>query len=270
VHSVKQGDDLELALQMMLWCGFRHMPVVDEGGGLVGILSQRDILARKAKAADAAVAGHGTRSQKVRDAMSVPVETCSPDDDVADIGMRMSALKIGCLPVLDGGKVAGIVTSTDLLAQFAMGEFVRNASRAPTVGAVMTSDPVSVGVEDDLQEAVTLLLEQAIRHLPVVDANRRVVGMVSDRDVRSAIGDPLTGLKRWKFEDASVSTIMTPDPVTIRADASLSTAISWLVDERIGALPVVDAEERLVGIVSYLDVLRFLRGAALWREERVP
>jgi CBS domain-containing protein len=85
--------------------------------------------------------------------------------------------------------------------------------------------------------------EHRIRHLPVVQGGR-LVGMVSDRDVRSASASPGTVAGR----------IMTPDPVTVTSDARIEHAARVMLDARFGSLPVVDGA--LVGLVTTTDLLR--------------
>lgn len=269
VQTVGEEDDLELALQVMLWCGFRHVPVVRKGE-LVGILSHRDVLAERA---DAARGVARPKEMRVRDAMRRSVQTIGPEEDVIEAAIRMASGKIGCLPVVDKGKLIGIVTTTDLLAQFAAASAVRETTTGPLVSAAMTKDPATVGPDDDLFEAVSVLVEEGVRHLPVVDSKRRVIGILSDRDVRGAIGDPVLGLKqhaRVTVGEMTVSSVMTPDPITLHADSPLDDAIALFVDERVGALPIVDKEDRLLGILSYLDVLRYHRNRQPRRAAKKP
>jgi CBS domain-containing protein len=109
-------------------------------------------------------------------------------------------------------------------------------------------------------EAVELMAAARIRHIPVVDDDGRVVGMVSDRDVRAALGDPIEAVQSWPSHGARlrVAKAMTPDPVVVRSDAPLAVAVAQLLNRSFGALPVVDAEGRLCGILSYIDVIRSL------------
>jgi CBS-domain-containing membrane protein len=83
--------------------------------------------------------------------------------------------------------------------------------------------------------------------------------MVTDRDVRTLIGDPLTALcdgPCGPAADLTVEDAMSQNPATAYIDDPLST-LSWsLVDERLGAVPVLDDQRRVVGIVSYVDVLQ--------------
>jgi acetoin utilization protein AcuB len=128
---------------------------------------------------------------------------------------------------------------------------------------VMTPRPATVGPEDSLGDAAAVMVQGGFRHLPVVDASRRLVGMLSERDLRARLGTEVE-----RFPDAAADLLadevegsMRPDPITISSRATLRNALEILEDERIGALPVVDGE-RLIGIVSYVDLLGYLRREA--------
>ncbi|HZO13509.1 MAG TPA: CBS domain-containing protein, partial [Polyangiaceae bacterium] len=117
--------------------------------------------------------------------------------------------------------------------------------------------------EDDVLEAVALMVHEGIRHVPVVAEDGHVIGMVSDRDVRDAIGDPAVALdadsrhlERWPIAD-----IMTRDPITVRVDASLHSAAERMRKKGVGALVVVDRQGTLKGLLSYVDLLRHAYGA---------
>ena len=265
VRWTEPAEDLELALQRMLWGGFRHLPVLGADGRVIGVLSHRDVLDRFAKRAEALAAGHASRKQTVADAMHAPPQTIGPDEGVGAAARLVATHHIGCLPVVDGQRhLLGIVTSGDLLAEYGMSESVRDLVASPVVATAMTRDPLTVDIEATLTEVVRKMLERDVRHIPVVDGDRRVLGIVSDRDVRAAVGIPAEVFGDDTLEKRGVAEIMSVDPVVVRADEPLLRAVSRFVDERVGALPVVDPQGRLVGILSYLDVLRFLRGARIW------
>ncbi|WP_242343016.1 CBS domain-containing protein [Anaeromyxobacter terrae] len=131
------------------------------------------------------------------------------------------------------------------------------------VHRVMTPRPATIGPEDSLGDAAGVMVEGGFRHLPVVDPDGAVVGMLSERDLRARLGTELE-----RFADAArdllseeVEGTLRPDPITIPSTATVRDALEILADERIGALPVLDGE-RLVGILSYLDLLVYLRGEA--------
>lgn len=86
-----------------------------------------------------------------------------------------------------------------------------------------------------------------------------VVGMLSDRDIRTVVGNPLRFVTApYSMRALYVRDAMTAAPATIPADCELNELATRFADAKIGALPVVDRDARLVGIVSYVDVLRAL------------
>jgi CBS domain-containing protein/RNA polymerase-binding transcription factor DksA len=135
----------------------------------------------------------------------------------------------------------------------------------------MTGEPVRLRDDASALEALDRMVDHGVRHLPVVDARDRVIGIVSIDDLRAAfpfdvsLARPPGSDERTSARDGSVAGTMTWAPRTIRADARLEEAARELSAHRIGCLPVVDEEDRLVGILSETDALRaldaLLRGA---------
>jgi CBS-domain-containing membrane protein len=125
---------------------------------------------------------------------------------------------------------------------------------------LMTRVPATVASHDSLLDAAARMAERNVRHLPVVDGDRHVVGMLSDRDVRTVLGDsarplhPLDGVVR--IRSLRVADAMTRDAFVVRDDAPFADVVRVFTDQRVGAVPVVDGAERLVGIISYVDVFR--------------
>ncbi len=114
----------------------------------------------------------------------------------------------------------------------------------------MTPDPQTVAASASLGHAQDLMRTRDVRHLAVVDESGRLVGLLTDLDVRSAIGyDERLGAK------LTVSEVMTADPATIPVTATLDDALSILCSKRFGALPVVRGKG-LVGIITRSDLLR--------------
>ena len=97
----------------------------------------------------------------------------------------------------------------------------------------------------------------ANRQLPVVDGSV-LLGIVTDRDLRSFLAGPslLDPAERAKALRTPVREIMTNEPLTLGPEDDLRDAVELLIDEKVGGIPVVDQTEGLVGIVTYVDVLR--------------
>ena len=118
----------------------------------------------------------------------------------------------------------------------------------------MTQDPISVRTTDTVKEAILLLERLDIRHLPVISENGALVGMLSDRDLRGTLGatDQSEAPPPW----TRIRNVMSEEVVQALPDDELSEVADLMVNNRIGAVPIVDARGGLVGIVSYVDVLR--------------
>lgn len=122
---------------------------------------------------------------------------------------------------------------------------------------LMTNDPLTVTVAETVGKAHELMAENNIRQIPVVNG-RELVGIVTDRDVRAFLSDALLGEPeaRDRALKTAVGDIMTTEPLFITPDDDLKDAVEMLIEQKFGAIPVVDEAEGLVGIVSYVDVLR--------------
>jgi acetoin utilization protein AcuB len=122
---------------------------------------------------------------------------------------------------------------------------------------VMTKDPLTIGPSETVGEAEELMAENGIRQLPVVK-NSDLIGIITDRDVRSFLAGSSVSPpnEREQALRTQVSDLMTSNPLTLAPDDELQDAVELLVEQKIGGVPVVDAAEGLVGIVTYVDVLR--------------
>jgi len=108
--AVPPGTTLEEAYRTMQREGIRHLPIED-GGRLVGVVTDRDL-----RLATSALAGSPrTPASPVSEVMARNPETADPEDTVEDAARTMRRKKIGCLPVIEGGRLAGIITGLDLL-----------------------------------------------------------------------------------------------------------------------------------------------------------
>lgn len=129
----------------------------------------------------------------------------------------------------------------------------------------MTRNVLTLGVSSTLIDAAEILHRKSIRQFPVIDSEGKVVGIVSDRDVRDAMpskflpgdGNSLSG---GDLSTLTAGDIMTLDPYTVESTTCMDTVAEMIVRNKIGGLPVVDDGE-LVGIITQADVMRFLCSA---------
>lgn len=119
VFTLRVDKKLVIADELMKWAHVRHVPVVDQDGRLVGIVSHRDLLRASISSIETRVAAAEKRqhlsSVTVREVMQAQVQTISPDAPVQEAAKLMRERKIGCLPVVADGRLIGIITESDLL-----------------------------------------------------------------------------------------------------------------------------------------------------------
>jgi len=123
VTTLKRNDKLTIADDIMRLGRIRHLPVLDDDGeGVAGIVSQRDLF----RGSLARALGYGDHAQRkvldtlvVKEVMTSDVVTIAPDTALAEAARVMLQRKIGCLPVVEGGRLVGIVTEADFVALIA-------------------------------------------------------------------------------------------------------------------------------------------------------
>jgi CBS domain-containing membrane protein len=119
VFTIQPGKHLRVVEEIMKWAHVRHVPVVDDHGRLVGILSHRDLMGAAISTLQVRIAEvermQHNAAIEVRQIMHVPTATIGPDERVQRAAHLLRSLRIGCLPVLEDQRLVGIVTEADLL-----------------------------------------------------------------------------------------------------------------------------------------------------------
>ncbi len=255
VATVREWDELGLSSDLMRFRRFRHLPVIDAQSRVVGVLSRMDLVEQASRPGN-------PRLIPVYDAMHRPPVTIGAEAEVEEAAELMRRHRIHSLPVVDpDGVLRGIVTDSDVLAAVAGAAAPVRDFSSLVVARVMTADPITIATDATLGDAAGALLEGGFRHLPVVDADERLVGMLSERDLRSYFGTDFldwTSVEQGRLEEV-VTNVMAPDPIIVRVNNRLTDILDVFTDDRIGAVAVVDDEDHLVGILSYVDVLVWLR-----------
>jgi CBS domain-containing protein len=129
-------------------------------------------------------------AQSVRETMSSDPRWVSLDQPVAEAASLMRSEDVGSLPVVEGGRLVGMLTDRDIAVRVvAEGK----DSNATSVGEVLSSDPVTVTPEEDLDEALAKMASHQLRRLPVVESDGRLVGILAQADVATEGRDKETG-----------------------------------------------------------------------------
>ncbi len=124
----------------------------------------------------------------------------------------------------------------------------------------MTTGVVTIGEDEGILAGREIMAEHGFRHLPVVDKNNTLIGIVTDRDIRSAMPSTFVDEEEGKKERECISQlkikdIMTTNPITLSPTNTLEDALLLMQKMRVGAFPVVDQRGRVVGIISIRDLL---------------
>ncbi|BAB59953.1 inosine-5 -monophosphate dehydrogenase [Thermoplasma volcanium GSS1] len=166
--------------------------------------------------------------------------TVGVDDTFSKVMSKMNETGIHQLPVMDGNRYAGMITYSDLLKKRSIqvkSKISNYAINTPTLSA-----------DDDVLEAVRLIKDTGLSALPVFDKGK-LVGIISRTDIIKRI-DKISDISNLRAFQ-----IMSPDPVAVSEDDSIEEAFDSLRQLNEVEIPVVDNEERLVGIVKLNDIL---------------
>ena len=128
----------------------------------------------------------------------------------------------------------------------------------------MTPDPVTITVDTSLKEALDLVRSKPFRHLPVMDENGKLVGIVTEKSLVYASPTPSTTLSVFEVDyiltRTKVGQVIQGTVITVEPTLPVEEAARVMIDQRIGCLPVVENDE-LVGIISDTDIFRvFVEG----------
>lgn len=123
----------------------------------------------------------------------------------------------------------------------------------------MTPNPVTIGPDMPVAEALSFMRQQNVRRLPIVNRKRKLIGIISEKDLLYASPSPATSLSVYEvgylLSKLKVEEIMAKNVTTVAPDAPLEEAARIMADGKISGLPVMDGD-RLVGIITETDVFK--------------
>ncbi|GLW73414.1 hypothetical protein Kpho02_57130 [Kitasatospora phosalacinea] len=274
--TVAPDAPLPEAARLMADTGVGCLPVVASDGHLLGVVTDRDLAVRRA-------APGGDPPAEVAAVMSAPAVTVDADGTVDDAYRLFRRTGVRRLPVLRDGRPVGVLSVDDLLIdalrRFAdllapvSGSVLREdggrgfrspapsvpspsapvpgGPDSPVVGDVMGRALVAVGADAPFREVVDLLRRWRTGSVPVLAGDGRVVGVVSEADLLRAQDPRVTG----DPPHLTARRLMTAPALTVRPGTALADAARLAVNRHLRRLPVVDAEDRLVGSVHRADLL---------------
>jgi CBS domain-containing protein len=127
--------------------------------------------------------------KSISEVMTRDVRATEPSATIADAAKTMASEDIGPIPVVEGGRIVGIVTDRDIVVRVIAAGKDPNST---TVGEIASSDVVTVAPDDDIDDALAMMAQKQVRRLPVVEGDR-LVGIVAQADVARLGKDKKTG-----------------------------------------------------------------------------
>jgi CBS domain-containing protein len=126
---------------------------------------------------------------------------------------------------------------------------------------LMTGHLIKVTPDHSFTGLCRLLFQLNIHHLPVVDKEEKLIGIISSNDILKAYGSKVAGYKKideeWLNDNITVYDLMSPDPVVVSPEATIEAAVQLFKNGRFQSLPVIE-DEVLVGIITTRDVIEYL------------
>jgi len=303
VVTVHPDSSITEVVELLLDKDFTAVPVVNDAGKVVGVVSDNDLLTRGQmnvtislkRATDAEFVNELHKSlespeRKVSEVMTSEVCSVPPDMLLGRAARLMVEKHLKRLPVIDNeGKLVGIVARLDILNTIAAVHLpewhpeARLADEQATVSDVMTRDVPEVHESASVEELFDLLVSSAHKRVVVVDDRRRVVGIIADSDLISRVSREswpgivemlvskvpiakISGAARQhlqKLRARNARDLMTRNVITVRDKMPVASALAISAERRVKRLPVVDAEGELVGIVGRTEMMRALLGSTV-------
>jgi CBS domain-containing protein len=292
-QSIAAGAPLSEAARMLLSSVFSGLPVVDNQGRPLGIITQGDLihkggmplrlglLAETDQDRRAAVLAQ-MASRRADTVMSAPAVTISHDQPLSEAVDLMLERRLKRLPVVDDhGTLVGILSRLDIFRtvmreapdwQSFKAQNIQVA-HLKTVGDIVRRDTHAVAPDTPIGEVIRVIGSNDIQRVAVVDGQGKLLGLISDRDLlRYFKTDPtgvwgaLAKIKGALVEDrlgaTPASAVMQTGLITVQESHTVEEAIALMTQKALKRLPVVDGEGRFKGMISRDSLLRTGFGAA--------
>ncbi len=254
------------AINVMVRNNVTGAPVVRSSDGqLVGIISRKDVFNRMDE-------------EQLSLLMKKDIITVGPDIDIKEVAKIFVGKRIHRLPVVEDGKLIGLVTPTDLLDE------VKALKTNMTAEDVITTTCVTAYEGDPLSYVIAAMRVSKITSFPVLDAQGKLVGIITDRDMFLDQSKDLNALKEMGLDEANqslagyrnvlplfymasnkeisgdrtVKDYMVKDPTTVFKKTSLSEVAKLMKQYNFGQIPVRGSKDELLGMIYDVDVLSAL------------
>lgn len=138
--------------------------------------------------------------------------------------------------------------------------YVRKLLQEVKLKDVIAPKVIAINVDEPFSHVEEKMREFCIRHLPIVDKDNKLVGIITQRDLYRIQSPHKDEDGNWFYDKELLDThilkyVMTPDPFTLSFDNHLSDALLHMVDRKYGCIPIVDEGKMLLGVITQIDIL---------------
>lgn len=239
--------------------GIRHLPIVDAEGTLLGITSERDLLAYQRSTIHREL--DGAPDIKLSEFCSVPVWSIRGDIPASEAAQVLWDNRFGCLPVVEDKHLLGILTLTDLLRFLVSQKSVESVESKLDVPAnYYMSKCVGVSEDDQVEQVLLLCQKFQTSTLVVLDGEETAIGVISLSDIwrASTMGTPSSIENVKELWARPVAELMTQGFVAVGPDTGIAAVAETLVQQQIHQAVVV-SEGRVRGLIGVDEILRAVR-----------
>ncbi|MEM2874720.1 MAG: CBS domain-containing protein [Candidatus Hadarchaeales archaeon] len=251
VLTVSKDSTLDRAMEIMVRERISRLVVVD-GAKIVGVLTEKDMVRELGSVQTSRLP---LSKIHVSSAMTENPTTVAPDIMAKRAAELMLDHDVSGLPVVEEGRMVGIVTKMDFAKVcFEYGDVY--------AGEIMQSSPLTTSLTDRVMHVRRVLMEEDVLALPVI-VDKRVAGIVTMRDVAKALAafhDVVPDqYKSERIKNLVVEDAMTRPAICARTDDPVSKAAKLMFERRFSALPVVNLENELVGMLTKTELTELAR-----------
>lgn len=249
--SIDKDQLLSDAIEMMKKQNSSTLLCVNENK-LAGILTERELADR--------LGSSKTKSMKasslhVSTSMFYKPKVVSPDTDLTEAAEIMLKERISGIPVIENEDPVGLITYNE------MTQICQKLDDAP-LSKIMSRKPITVSIDDRLIHARSLLFDKDVSVLPVLDGGK-LIGMISEGMIARAFAafrDKVPDRHQdERLRYILVSDAMMSNPPTLKAEDSIGEAARIMLEEGMRAIPIIDDNDELIGIVSKTDMVRLVK-----------
>lgn len=309
-HSVKAETNLREITQLLLSSVFTGLPVVDEHHRPVGVITQGDLIRKGGLPLRLGLLAESDRnrlesvlnhmaSRHAGEVMTTPAVTICENRSLIDAVDLMLTSGVKRVPVVDeSGRLTGMLSRLDIFRTVMREAPDWNAFRAQEievtdlkyVADILRQDTPVVSPETPIDEVIRIIDRNDIQRVVVVDAEVRLLGLISDRDLlrffkpeQDGVWHLLARVKHPFQQDAcrvgdlqrcltetTAAAVMTTGLITVREEMLIEEAVRLMAEKALKRLPVVDADGRFKGMISQASLLRAgFRGPAMRGNDHV-